>query len=293
MNLPIGSSAAAPPNAELSGVWRVAIFLGVAAIAIVVLQLGMFVLFREGFIGTPLPFVWSGITQVVGLLLAHAVVMHRYHGGMWAFVGLQRAALAPSTLLRAAILGAVTIGVPSVLLLASGEMRIDARFPLGVSIWSYALSLLAVLVPAALWEELALRGYLFSVLCERFGTRSALLATSTLFGVLHLQNPGASVLSIAAVGLAGIFLGLIRLSTGSLYAAWAAHLAWNLTMSLGLRTPVSGIVMPMGGYRVVSAGPVWLTGGSWGPEGGVAAMLGMGVASWYIVRRMRREESTT
>jgi hypothetical protein len=35
----------------------------------------------------------------------------------------------------------------------------------------------------------------------------------------------------------------------------------------------------------VSTGPDWLTGGAWGPEGGVAAALGMGagiiaVAAW-------------
>jgi hypothetical protein len=43
-------------------------------------------------------------------------------------------------------------------------------------------------------------------------------------------------------------------------------------------------------YRIVDAGPDWLTGGPWGPEGGAAAMLGMAVAFIYLQRRPRREE---
>jgi len=226
----------------------------------------------------------------LGLLIGHAVVIRRYHDGSWSYVGLDRPAWRPGTLIHAAVLSVCAIGVPSLLLLGIGELRFEAT---SGSWWSGAWGLLAILVPAALWEELSMRGYLLSVLRERFGTVVALVATSLVFGALHLQNAGATALSTAAVALAGVFLGLIRLQTGSLAAAWAAHLAWNVTMSFALRTPVSGIDLTMGGYRVVNAGPDWMTGGAWGPEGGVAAMLGMALASWYLMRRVRREEFTT
>jgi membrane protease YdiL (CAAX protease family) len=203
---------------------------------------------------------------------------------------MHRAALEPLLLLRAGAIGILAIGIPSLLLLGIGELRVEPTGTTSSMAWTNVWQVLAVLVPAALWEELATRGYLLSVLRERFGVRSALLSTSVVFGLLHLQNAGATALSTAAVVLAGIFLGLVRLSTGSLYAAWAAHLAWNLTMSFALRTPVSGIDLGVGGYHVVDAGPDWLTGGAWGPEGGIGAMLGMTVACWYLLRRQRREE---
>ncbi|MEP7344491.1 MAG: type II CAAX endopeptidase family protein [Gemmatimonadaceae bacterium] len=292
MNLPTGSSAAAPPQRGLAGVWRVSIFLGVALLSVTGLQLSATALWRVGAIGLP-SMTWSVTSLSLGLLVAHAVVIRRYHSGDWAYVGLDRAAAESATLLHAMALGALAIGVPSLLLLGAGELSYESAGVSNVGLTTSPWALLAVLVPAALWEELALRGYVLSVLRERYGARVALLVTSVLFGALHLQNAGSTALSTVAVVLAGVFLGLVRLSTGSLYAAWIAHLAWNLTMSFVLRTPVSGIDLSVGGYRIVDSGPDWLTGGAWGPEGGLAAMLGMCAGSWYLVRRSRREEFTT
>ncbi|MFN8582402.1 MAG: type II CAAX endopeptidase family protein [Gemmatimonadaceae bacterium] len=228
----------------------------------------------------------------LAFLIAHWVMARWVHRDGGAYVGLDRRALDGGLLVQGALLGVLAIGVPSLLLLVTGELRFEQGEALG-STTGTLLPLLLLLVPAALWEELAFRGYLLSALREQTGTWPALLATSALFGVIHLTNPGATALSTAAVALAGIFLGLVRIRTGSLYAAWAAHLAWNLTMAVGLRTPVSGTSVALPGYRIVDAGPDWLTGGAWGPEGGCAAMLSMGVASWYLVRRQRREERTT
>lgn len=289
MTAPTGSSPEATPTIATHAVIRGAVFLGAAALAIMALQLATAMALRSRPGELP-PLAWSVSMLALGLLIGHAAVIHRYHGGLWSYVGLDLAAWRAGTLIRAAVLAVCAIGVPSLFLLGIGELRFE---PASGAWWDGALGLLAILVPAALWEELSMRGYLLSILRERFGTVVALVATSLVFGALHLQNEGATALSTAAVTLAGIFLGLVRLRTGSLAAAWAAHLAWNLTMSVVLRTPVSGIDLTMGGYRMVDAGPDWITGGAWGPEGGVAAMLGMAVASWYLMRRMRRKEFST
>jgi hypothetical protein len=52
-----------------------------------------------------------------------------------------------------------------------------------------------------------------------------------------------------------------------------AHLAWNWTMAAVLHVPVSGLSFATPGYRAVLDGPAWLTGGTWGPEGGIMAAL--------------------
>ncbi|GJG87741.1 hypothetical protein tb265_29220 [Gemmatimonadetes bacterium T265] len=210
---------------------------------------------------------------LAAVLLAHVLVLRAVERRPLADVGLGRSAARPGLLAAGALLGAAAVGVPSALLLAGGELRAVAA-PAGS--WAAAAGALAVaLAPAALWEELLVRGYPLVVLVESLGAPLALVLTSVVFGVLHLNNPNASLASAAVVTLAGVFLGAIRLATGSLWAAFAAHLAWNWTLAAGFHAAVSGLPFAAPGYRVVDAGPDWLTGGAWGPEGGAAAVAGM------------------
>ena len=112
-----------------------------------------------------------------------------------------------------------------------------------------------------------------------------------VFGLVHLQNAGETLSSISVVVLAGVFLGAVLVATQSLWAAFAAHLAWNWVLAGVLHSAVSGIPFTTPGYRVVDAGPDWATGGVWGPEGGLPAALGLVSGTLYLyVRRRRREE---
>jgi uncharacterized protein len=147
-----------------------------------------------------------------------------------------------------------------------------------------------VLLPAALAEELLARGYVFSVIRDASDWRWSLGATSIGFGLLHLQNNGATPASLAMVMLAGVFLGLVRVATGSLYAAWMAHFSWNWTMAALFHTAVSGYPFEAPVYRYVDAGPNWATGGVWGPEASVPAGLSMLLVVGYLMARQHRQE---
>jgi hypothetical protein len=68
-----------------------------------------------------------------------------------------------------------------------------------------------------------------------------------------------------------------------------AHFGWNWTMAVLLHIPVSGLETETPDYRTVDAGPDWVTGGPWGPEGGSAAALGMIAGLGYLAARRRRE----
>ena len=270
----------------IGAVWRLlayvaALFAGAAIVETVLLPLSAG-LFAAG--GPNLPVY--GWVNLGGALLAHVAALQWIERRGWHTVGLGRVALHPRVLGRGALLGALAIGLPSLLLLAIGALRAEpAR---DGSWWGTALSTLGVLAPAALFEELLVRGYPFLVLREAGGTALAVALTSAVFGVLHLQNPGATVISVAMVTLAGVFLAGVLLATGSLWAAFAAHLAWNWTMSGLLHAAVSGLPFATPDYRVVDAGPDWLTGGPWGPEGGAGAASGMLLAMTYLWRRVRR-----
>jgi hypothetical protein len=193
-------------------------------------------------------------------------------------------------LARGTAFGALPIGLASLLLIGVGQLQVNPA-PDG-SWWGAAGTAMAILLPAAFFEELFIRGYAFSVLRRMGGWKLALVVTSVVFGLLHAGNPGADAQSILAVIVAGFFLGAVFLATGSLYAVGAAHFAWNWTMVALLHTPVSGLAMPSPDYRTVDAGPDWITGGAWGPESGLAA-LGAEFVLLFILygRYLRRMES--
>jgi membrane protease YdiL (CAAX protease family) len=132
----------------------------------------------------------------------------------------------------------------------------------------------AILLPAALAEELAFRGVPQLALARGIGKAPALLLLAVLFGAAHAFNPGASLLALINIGVAGLFLGLAFYHPGRLLAATGAHLGWNLTLA-ALAAPVSGIHLPMPWLDYQPGGPVWVTGGGFGPEGGILASVGL------------------
>jgi membrane protease YdiL (CAAX protease family) len=179
------------------------------------------------------------------------------------------------------VLGSLAVAIPAALLLGTQQLQVVTAPDGGW--WGTALLAAVVLLPSAFAEELFARGYILALIREAAGWKVALAATSIGFGLLHIANPGANWQSLSVVMLAGFFLGAIVLVTGSLYAATLAHFAWNWFIAAVLHMPVSGI--PVAGspdYRVVETGPDWLTGGSWGPEGGLAAAFGLSMGLIYL-----------
>jgi membrane protease YdiL (CAAX protease family) len=267
--------------------WRLALFIGIAILATVLAQGFVYpVLSTLGRLAG-LRLILFGWLTVAGLLIAHYVMLRRIDRLPWSASGLDRSAARPGRLAAGAIIGALGIGLPTVVLWGIGWMRIEPQ-PDGSSLAEAARVALA-LVPLAFVEELMVRGYPLTVLRRVLDWRLAVLATSIVFGLLHVWNPGATVWSLTVVTVAGLMLGTIVVLTGSLYAATAAHVAWNWTMAGVLHVPVSGLDnFPTPDFRLVDAGPDWATGGSWGPEGGIGAVFGMTVATAYIYGRWRR-----
>jgi membrane protease YdiL (CAAX protease family) len=213
-------------------------------------------------------------------------VMLRIERIPWSAVGLDRNAASPGLLLKGAALGGLTIGIASLVLLGTHMLQIVPT--LQGSWWGEAGRTTVLLLPAAFFEELFIRGYVFAVLRRAAGWKAALIVTSIVFGFLHAANPGVDAEAILAVIVAGFFLGAIFLFTRSLYAAGAAHFAWNWVMAGALHIAVSGIPSRDPDYKVIETGPDWLTGGPWGPEGGAAAVAAMFIVVFYLYGRHQR-----
>lgn len=84
------------------------------------------------------------------------------------------------------------------------------------------MSIIATAVCAPLSEELIFRGLLVSSLGSALPTWAVLLITSAIFGLIHGQ-----VLRICYAFLLGLYLGFVRLRTGSNTASFLLHAAFN------------------------------------------------------------------
>ncbi len=146
---------------------------------------------------------------------------------------------------------------------------------------------LVVLILAGAFEELVYRGYAFQTLLRELPEFAPILLFSIFFGLAHWDNPNRTFFSTANTVLAGIWLSLAYLRTRSLWFPTALHFTWNWMMGAFFGLPVSGLRIPEHPILVSTSGdPFWLTGGSYGSEGGAAATLVLLIAI-VVVQRAR------
>jgi uncharacterized protein len=148
---------------------------------------------------------------------------------------------------------------------------------------------LGVAIESATGEEILFRGVLFRRLEGALGTTLALALSAIAFALVHVGNAGASWISTLAIALeSGVLLGIAYAATRSLWLPIGLHFGWNFTEGGIFGAAVSG-----GQYQGLIAlrlsGPPWLTGGAFGPEASLPAIIVALCASaalgWYAVRR--------
>lgn len=151
---------------------------------------------------------------------------------------------------------------------------------------------------AATLEEVAVRGYLLVNAAEglsgrlgrRRGVLGAVAVTAGLFGILHASNPGGTVLGLLNITLAGVLLGGAYALTGRLAMAVGVHAAWNFAVGAVYGLPVSGLETSSALFAVEPDGPRVLTGGAFGPEGGVVMLAALAVGAVLVALWVRRSE---
>jgi CAAX protease family protein len=127
----------------------------------------------------------------------------------------------------------------------------------------YAIGFLFV----GLFEEFGFRGYVQYTLASGIGFWPSALILSFLFGYGHLGNPGEARIGAIMAGSFGLLALFSLRRTGSLWFAVGMHAAFDWTETYFYGVPDSGLLAQ--GHLLNSSfhGPVWLTGGSVGPEG--------------------------
>lgn len=135
-------------------------------------------------------------------------------------------------------------------------------------------------------EELTFRGYQLKNLAEGFTNKTinsqgaivlAFLFSSAIFGLAHATNPNSTAVSTLNIIMAGLVIGLPYLLTGELGISIGLHLTWNLFQGTVYGFAVSGNSPTIHFFSIQQTGPNLWTGGAFGPEGGLIALV------WLIV----------
>lgn len=137
---------------------------------------------------------------------------------------------------------------------------------------AFAFSLGIYFLFAAI-EEVINRGYLFQTLCEWKGQVVAAVIFSLIFSIVHIFNPDFTILAGVFLFVHGLLYSVAYLKTRSLWTPIGLHMAWNFAQGPLAGLKVSGTATGKSLFLTEVSGPEILTGGSFGVEGGLVAIL--------------------
>lgn len=138
--------------------------------------------------------------------------------------------------------------------------------------WSAA----GVAVEAGVVEEIMVRGLILRLVWRAFGPVIAFAVSAAAFGVGHMGNANVSLFAILCIALeAGVMLGAFYALTGRLWLSIGVHVAWNFTQGYVFGAAVSGETLGTSMASSIARKdlPNWLTGGPFGPEASLPALL--------------------
>jgi len=135
------------------------------------------------------------------------------------------------------------------------------------------LPALGALFFLAAWEEFTLRGYLLRQLSIGLNPMAAIVLTSLLFGLMHSGNPGANWQGLLYTAIGGFLMALLVIRSGSLWLVIGYHFGWNAAAYNLFGLELSGLEGEQSILASTITGADWLTGGSYGFEASLPAVV--------------------
>ncbi|NOK16467.1 CPBP family intramembrane glutamic endopeptidase [Corallococcus carmarthensis] len=144
-----------------------------------------------------------------------------------------------------------------------------------------------LMLGVALFEEALFHGYIFQRAIRGMGTVWAQVVISLIFCLAHpfsteMEVP-TRVVAMITTFMAGWMLGLCYLRTRHLALPVGVHLGWNWFLGV-MGFGVSGKEFRGWWMPVFHGRPEWLTGGSYGLEASIFAVVALGVAIIALTR---------
>ncbi|MFO0408519.1 MAG: lysostaphin resistance A-like protein [Labrys sp. (in: a-proteobacteria)] len=168
-----------------------------------------------------------------------------------------------------ALLGAGLYTACVLVLMAMGIFTIQ-----GLNPWAFLIPAIGMALKSGVFEELVFRGVLFKSTEDMLGSWAAIIISSAVFGFLHLVNPDATIGGAIFITIeAGLLLAAAYLATRRLWLCIGFHMSWNYVQSAVFSGIVSGGVAEPGLLQKTIVGSDLMTGGSFGMERSILALL--------------------
>lgn len=136
------------------------------------------------------------------------------------------------------------------------------------------LIFLIEMILVAVGEEVIFRGILYRMIAQRWSYIPALVVSALFFGLIHIFNPGATLWSAIAIAIeAGLLLGMAYEYSQTLWLPIGIHWGWNWVQGSIFGFPVSGQDFGASLIQSSTSGPDLISGGIFGAEASVIAVL--------------------
>jgi hypothetical protein len=153
--------------------------------------------------------------------------------------------------------------------------------------WEGALISVLSLLVGALASEVAFRGFLFQRLIDATGPSIAAILLSLIYAMIASLGPNGTSLSFLVTIVAGVLFSMAYLRTHALWLGWGMHFAWAAATAVVFGLPNAGVASYSTVVQTDSSGPVWLTGGVYGPDGALFTAIVFFVAMAIVYRVTR------
>lgn len=234
---------------------------------------------------------WLRLSTDASVILRRVGTIAMLFTGYWLFARFYERrtvtewAFKPGAMIVSAISGALLISLTIIALFLLGNYQVSQYRG-----FDLAPAIVGTIFLGALVGELVFRGLVFRLFEQYVGTIWALAIPSVLFGLAHLFNDGASIMTLLSVTLLGAFWTLIYVWTRNLWVVTVNHAAWNTAIFLS-GVPLSGQTewRSASPWESQYQGANWLTGGAFGPEDSLINIVFMlvvvSVFAWRCAKR--------
>ncbi len=149
-----------------------------------------------------------------------------------------------------------------------------------------SVSILALLL-GSLASEICFRGFLFRKLIAALGPVAATILLSGVYALMGTSQRSTTPFSFFVTFVAGLLFSLAYLRTHALWLGWGLHFGWLVCMVVFFGLPLAGVADLSNVVVTNVAGSLWLTGGSYGPEGALftGIVLLAGTLALYSLTR--------
>ncbi len=228
---------------------------------------------------------YSPLLIVICILIATVFMLKMFEKRPLHSVGIPVHRRMPREIGQGILIGGIMMSVVFLTQYGAGWIALEWRGFGSFDIFAIITTTLLFFILAGFGEELFFRGYPFQTLVESIKAPAAVIIMSVAFSAAHSMNPNVSMLALFNIFLAGVWLSVAYLKTRTLWFPTGIHVSWNFFQGTIYSYPVSGQVLEGRSLFDSSiSGPAILTGGEFGPEGGLITTVVLILGTIYIYK---------